>query len=96
MDNLERFSALIKYIGEHPETVARHGKTGVALLRRVVTASQKQDNGLLDSAIDAFLGLVGGGKDMRGIIPSSAPPTVEQFNRIEQSAQAVLDKLTRG
>lgn len=96
MDNLERFTALIKYIGEHPETMTRHGKTGVALLRRVVNASRKRDARLLDSAIDAFLGLVGGGKDMRGIIPSSTPPTVEQFNRIEQSTQAVLDKLTRG
>jgi len=96
MDNLERFSALIQYIGEHPETFARHGKKGVTLLRRVMRAGQKRDARLLNDAVDAFLKLVSGGQEMRGITPSTAPPTVEQFNRIEQSTKAVLDRLTRG
>ncbi len=92
MDNVERFNALMSYIETHPEVMARYGKPGVAVLRRIAGDCEARDQTALGESVDAFLELVAGGQATRGITPSRPTPTVEQFNRIEKATKAVLEK----
>jgi hypothetical protein len=96
MDNIERFTALIAYVEQNPETMARYGADGVAVLNRIAAACAAQDAAALDAGIEDFLALVASGKPTRGITPGKTVTSVEQFNRIEKVTKAVLEKMPRG
>lgn len=96
MDKVERFTALITYVEENPESMARYGAEGVAVLDRIAAACAAQDALALDAGIDDFLALVASGQSTRGITPGKTATSVEQFNRIEKATKAVLEKMPRG
>jgi hypothetical protein len=95
MNKFEQFNALMCYIENNPEVIARYGDEGRQVLEQVEEACLNQDGEALDKGVDDFLTLLMGEQTMRGFTPVGSQKTIEQFNSIQKATRTVLDKMEK-
>jgi hypothetical protein len=95
MDKIEQFTAVMHYIEEKPEVLARYSGEGRVLLEEIEEACLTRNAQDLSKGIDAFLSLLMGDQTMRGFTPTASQKAVEQFNSVRKATRSVLDKMQK-